>query len=226
MKDDQIQMPFGLNENNALVHISEVQKGYQCNCKCLSCGTALIATKGPERAHHFRHYSITDCNGESIIHKAAKHIILEKMQITLPNGNRINLDSARDEVHLPEMTPDILAMVGNNQIIIEIYYTHRVDEDKQEKIQRANISAIEIKLSDLKTEDITNTDSFWLYINDPTRVTWLYQAPAETHKKFEAKETSETHRPRQDIMITWGIPRDIIKLLQRPMPRRKPSRRL
>lgn len=239
VKQDKIQIPFGLNANNDLVHISEAEKGG--SYKCLSCSTVLTAIKGQKYAHHFRHYTIVNCNGESIIHKAAKKIILEKMQITSPNGECIHFDSASEEARLDEMKPDVLALIGNSQLIIEIYYTHKVDDDKKEKIKKANISAIEIELSDLSLEDVKNKDSFWLYINDPNHIAWLHEAtppnkvtPFTPGKLMQFKEAWEilqackmnkAHRPIHTIANTQNMPWDIRKLLQQPIARRRSKKR-
>lgn len=39
----KIKLPFGLNENNLLVHVSNVENGKKCGCICPSCRVALIA---------------------------------------------------------------------------------------------------------------------------------------------------------------------------------------
>lgn len=85
MKRD-IKLPFGLNVDGVLVHISEVGNGKNCNCYCPSCKSPLIAAKGRQIQHHFKHHIIHECDGglESAIHLTAKKIIREKKQITLP----------------------------------------------------------------------------------------------------------------------------------------------
>lgn len=238
MKDTKIQLSFGLNANNTLVYISEAEKGG--SYKCLSCGTTLIAKKGPKRAHHFGHYTIANCNGEGIIHKASKQIILEKMQITLPNGDCKHFDSARDEAQLDEMRPDVLALIGDSQLIIEVYCTNKIDDDKKEKIKTRNISAIEINLSGFKSEKIQNKDSLWLYINNPDHVTWLHKASTqekikpftseeiEQLRKFkeivQAVKMSKTHKLRHALCADNSLP-GFNKLLQQPIVYRKPKRR-
>lgn len=187
MEDIVIQMPFGISENNVLVHISEIEKGNEYSCKCLSCGTALIAVKGTVRAHHFRHYTTTDCSGESVIHKAAKQIITEKKQITLPDNNKIILfDSVQDEVKIESVIADLLATVGDRQLIIEIFYRHKVDAEKIDKLKKLNISAIEINLSDLNTGDVENMEAFWKYINTMTRIQWLHKSDNHNDRMIEA----------------------------------------
>ncbi|TIG87143.1 competence protein CoiA family protein, partial [Legionella pneumophila] len=77
MKSLKIKLPFGLNENNVIVHITNVESGKNCNCICPSCSSPLIAAKGTKNQHHFKHTTTIECEGglESAIHMAAKQII-------------------------------------------------------------------------------------------------------------------------------------------------------
>lgn len=204
MKTTTIKLPFGLNENNIIVHIANVKSGEKCNCICPDCKSPLIAVKGNKKQHHFRHKDINECKSgvESAIHLAAKQMIMEKKQITLPKHvctalkkdsrgikhaehkiflpdiKIVYFDSVEEEKQLHGMKADILAKKDNKLLIIEIYYRHKVDDQKIEKIKNANISAIEINLSDLTPEDVKDTEAFWLYINDPKHVQWLHNAKA------------------------------------------------
>lgn len=207
MKSLKIKLPFGLNENNIIVHITSVESGKNCNCICPSCRSPLIAAKGTKNQHHFKHATTIECEGglESAIHMAAKQIIIERQQVKLPEytittslidsqgekhtgsktivqkGMLISFDSVQEETTLGDIKADILAKKSNEQLIIEIFYRHKVDEQKIEKIKRTNTSAIEIDLSDLIPEDVQNWESFWLRINDPNRMQWLYNAKTQIH---------------------------------------------
>lgn len=203
MKNINIKLPFALNENNVLVHIDDVESGKYCKCICPSCLSPLIAAKGTKIQHHFKHAVIKVCEGglESAIHLAAKKIIMEKKQLTLPEcssiasaidskgvthttepvmvvrqGTIISFDSVQEEKTLDKMKADILAIAGTRQLIIEIFYRHKVEAEKIGKIIQADISAIEVDLSNLSPEDVKNWDHFWLYINDPERIQWLYNS--------------------------------------------------
>lgn len=206
MKSLKIKLPFGLNENNVIVHIANVENGKSCNCICPSCSTPLIAAKGTKNQHHFKHATTIECEGglESAIHMAAKQIIKERKQIKLPEytinktlfdskgkvhfasknlvekGRSISFDSVQEEQELNEMRADILAITNNQKLMIEVFYRHKVDEQKIEKIKAANISTIEIDLSDLTPDDVRNWETFWLCINDPNRGQWLYNARASS----------------------------------------------
>ncbi|HAT1905701.1 competence protein CoiA family protein [Legionella pneumophila] len=204
MKSLKIKLPFGLNENNIIVHISNVDSGKNCNCICPSCHSPLIAAKGIKNQHHFKHATTIECEGglESAIHMAAKQIIKERKQIKLPEyiitkevfdskgkihpkrktivekGKIITFDSVGEEQEISEMRADILAITRNHKLIIEIFYRHKVDDLKIEKIKVANISTIEIDLSDLTPDDVKDWEAFWSCINDPNRVQWLHNARA------------------------------------------------
>jgi competence CoiA-like predicted nuclease len=214
MKLTKIKLPFGLNENNALIHISEVERGLKCRCICPSCRSQLIAAKGSIKQPHFKHAVENECENalESTIHLGAKKLIFEKKQITLPkhtfvvskkdskgrehkaeknivkDGKVITFDSIQEETDLHDMRADIIAKKSNTPLIIEIFYRHKVDDQKLEKIRKANISAIEIDLSNLTLEDIKDWESFWSYINDPSHIEWLHNAKARVCSPDLARE--------------------------------------
>jgi competence CoiA-like predicted nuclease len=89
---EKIELPFGINQNNELVHINQVKRGKRCNLLCPVCLYPLIAVKGNKRQHHFRHTVDSECarNPESAIHLVAKKMIVEEMRIILPKWD-INL---------------------------------------------------------------------------------------------------------------------------------------
>lgn len=202
-----VKMPFAWNKNkNKIVHISEVENGKKCGCLCWDCGSLLIAcNEGLKQQHHFKHAVENECTGEGAIHQAGKQIIKEREQITLSkhvvsvserdsrgkkhtetktivnDGMVICFDSVQEEIELGGMRVDVLARKGNTPIIIEIFYRHKVDDQKLLKIRKVNISAIEIDLSDLKQEDIKDWEAFWLYINDSQHIQWLYNAKDHHH---------------------------------------------
>lgn len=209
----KIKLPFGQNINGTLAHIADVGNGKKCGCICPSCQAPLIAAKGNKKQHHFKHAVDKKCEGglESAIHLAAKQIIKEKKEITLSqydltvskidskgkkhtvnvtitqHGTVTRFDSVCEEVELHGMRADILTTTGNEQLIIEVFYRHKVEEQKIEKIKKANISAVEINLSNLMPEDLNDLEAFWSYINDPQYVQWLHNAQVTDYNlKLEA----------------------------------------
>lgn len=224
-----IKMPFGLNKgNNSLIHISHAKIGKKCECVCPNheCGANLIAVKGNIRQHHFRHEAGYECDKglESSIHLGAKKIISEKKILMLPeyicsvrerdrSGKEyveqkiiirgkefIKFDTVQEEKCIYEMKADLIAIKNDREIIIEIFYSHKVDEEKIYKIKNNNISAIEIDLSNVKPEDVKDLDSFWLCINDAKNIKWLHNArDVEERKKLTDKIQSMINAQEEKI---------------------------
>lgn len=209
MNSTNIKLPFALNANNVLVHVADIESGKKCFYICPSCRLQLIPVKGKKRVHHFRHTTEYECeNGlESAIHLAAKQAILKRKQITLPervvevsahdsrggfhkerrnivhNGEVRVFDSVEEEKPVHDMKVDILGIQKNDPLIIEVFYRHKVDEIKRDKIIKANFSAIEIDLSELKPEDVKNWETFWGAINDIKRIQWLHNTKAQDEER-------------------------------------------
>ena len=174
-----------------LVHISEASSGLECGCTCPACGARLVARKGPKRAHHFAHHTGEGCEYgyESSLHLAAKRILsrankmfLPEVFLRFPESNKedeliedakeINIDSVELERRQGDVIPDVIVHSGEEKIFVEIYVTHRVDEDKQHKLQKQGINVIEIDLSKEKELASEEMLSSILLGNDP-RKNWV-----------------------------------------------------
>jgi hypothetical protein len=182
---------YALNTENKLMFIDDVPNGLECGCVCPGCKEKLIAKNdGKIREHHFAHTSNTECvtGYQTMIHLLAKAIIAKyKMIPGFGSDNKLFVASQIGcEIRLDPLNiiPDIIAVAQvqlnyNNvgsitstiPFIIEIYVTHKVDEEKAKIIKAAGIPAIEIDLSksEATTEeelikDIYNSAN-WNYIN-------------------------------------------------------------
>ena len=205
MKDANIKLPFGLNADDLLVHVDDVEGGKRCNCSCPACRSPLIAAKGQHNQHHFRHAAGKECAAglESAIHLAAKRVIREDKRVVLPEfvvtvaqtdfaghthreekvvvpqNTAMEMDSVEEEATLEGIRVDILGRFREKPLIIEILYRHEVDGEKLEKIRQQRISAVEIDLSDLSQDDVKDWEAFRAYVHDPDRVKWLHNEKAE-----------------------------------------------
>jgi competence CoiA-like predicted nuclease len=79
-----------------LLHIDEVPSGLACNCGCPGCGRRMVAKKGDVQAHHFAHHAQQDGRacvsaGETALHKLAKKILDERLEIALPAQRRVTI---------------------------------------------------------------------------------------------------------------------------------------
>ena len=146
-----------------MLHVSEVESGLACGCRCAACGGVLVARKGAINEHHFGHHASQPCRTavETALHKLAKQILEERRELLLPavdardRGRHFVLRKARTygfdtavlEQPLEGLIPDVIVTKGEHRLLVEIVVTHRCGLEKIERIRRMGISAVEIDLS-------------------------------------------------------------------------------
>ena len=152
-----VKLPFGMRaDTGAMVTIDAVMRGLACDCICPACRIPLVAAKGEIVRHHFRHYVNTDsCKNarETAIHRFAKQIICETLNLTLPH----TLGPMRSAVaeHVADgMRFDVLATYDSEPVAIEVFVSHRVPMEKIEKLHHRQMTAVEIDLSYYRDVDI------------------------------------------------------------------------
>jgi hypothetical protein len=144
----EVRLPFGKGADGRMVAIDAVMRGLACKCVCPKCGAALVAAQGDIYRHHFRHHvELNTCTGarESAIHLFAKQIICDSLQLALPTDLGA-MRSARQEVWLDRVKPDVLANYDSEQVAIEIWVAHKVPLDKIKTYATRKIAAVEIDL--------------------------------------------------------------------------------
>ncbi|NUU44520.1 hypothetical protein [Tardiphaga robiniae] len=187
--DGSAELVYAIDAAGKIRHISEVERGYACDCTCPACGAMLNARKGPDNVHHFGHRSFFSCaNGpETALHKLAKEIISTERRLLVPEvkaifGEQSSLIHQRklvcfDEVveearHLSQLVPDIHAKLDEHHLFVEIYVTHACDELKRENLRANGVAAVEIDLSRLRRDSersvvrdavIEKADRQWLF---------------------------------------------------------------
>lgn len=186
---------YALDANNNLMFVDNVPNGLECGCVCPGCKEKLIAKNdGKIREHHYAHASNKECitGYQTMIHLLAKAIIFNNKILPgfVINNKLLQATQIGCEVRLEEynIIPDIIALapvpinysyIGMNigsvtkevPFIIEIYVTHKVDEEKAKIIKESGIPAVEIDLSKSEAttaeeliKDIYNSAN-WNYIN-------------------------------------------------------------
>ncbi len=189
-------------KDNSLVHISEVESGLQCGCKCPACGETLIARKGNKVIHHFAHKSTVECEFgyQTSLHLAAKKVISENgiiqvpaLYLTFPETGKKELVEPEKvlrvsevilEKKLDNIIPDILLITDIGKIIVEIFVTHEIDLEKKKRIKALGIPTIEIDLSKID-RNISERDLQEILINKNEYKSWIYNGKREeTYKKF------------------------------------------
>lgn len=194
---------------NDLVHISDVERGIKCGCKCPACDGVLVAKQGEKKTHHFAHYAGENCayGYETSLHLAAKDILLRAGRLELPesnillcgimretlwtDGGEIIIDSVELEKKTGGVIPDVIVHSGDKMMFVEIYVTHAIDEKKLKKLRKLKIPTLEINLS--STDDSISKDEleniilhgglqyrYWAY--DPLAEEYLKKSYAASHK--------------------------------------------
>ncbi len=198
MSKKQLNLTYALR-NGKITCISDVDSGLKCGCVCPSCGEPLIAKKGSKVMHHFSHYSGHNCEYgyETSLHLAAKEIISKAKTIVIPDvflhfpdsykkdellckAKEMQIDKVELEKHYDGIIPDIVLHKGNKKLFVEIFVTHRIDEEKLEKLRKANISTIEIDLSKRK-DAITADELANVLLNNSEEKKWKYNVYAQQH---------------------------------------------
>jgi len=198
------------------MHVDVVKNGFKCECVCPSCKERLIAKNGGKiQTHHFAHASGTDCayGLETSLHYLAKDILSKHKSIFLPVldvGNNSNFVVSKAglfhykevflENKISDIIPDVLLRDSQgNEVIVEIKVTHAIDEVKRKKIERLEISTIEIDLSSLlKREEIGEELLKNILINDSPYKKWFFNKQAYDLKKiFYYNSEKKLIYPRQ-----------------------------
>ena len=201
---------YGIKDGK-IVSIDDVCSGKSCGCTCPSCGEQLVAKKGKINIHHFAHASQRNCEYgyESTLHLLAKDILKNSNYFVLPKEKmsldyfepstsgikykdlneplRINVDKVEVELPFDDMKPDVVIYSGGVKYFIEIFVTHKIDEEKRNKIISKDVDTIEIDLSKIgKSTERDVLES--ILLNDDDRKYWIYNHKIENHLKKANKE--------------------------------------
>ncbi len=193
------KMTYALKDGE-LIDISSVDRGLKCGCVCPSCNQPLIAKKGEKMVQHFAHKSTDECEYgyETSLHLLAKEIISKSKKFTIPSvyvefhsykekeyisqSKEITVDRIELEKSFGGIIPDIVIYCGEKKFFVEIFVTHKIDEEKLNKIKSAGISTIEIDLSKMDRE-ITDNELSEMLLKDSKEKRWIYNAVSEYYQK-------------------------------------------
>jgi competence protein CoiA len=157
---------FALHTSKRFVHITEVERGLACDCRCAICGEVVLARHGDVREHHFAHSSNAEpcaSNYESDLHRFAKRVIVEAGGLVVPltpaaaqilgfgddQALSILLACAgiEEEVAIGDRRPDLLAATtAGVSVAIEIAYSSFCDLEKRQAYENMQLPALEIDL--------------------------------------------------------------------------------
>jgi len=148
-----LAIPLAVKEDGATISAKDAQKN-QGLFKCFGCGENLTLRKGEQRQHHFAHQKNSECKGgESIEHKYAKYLISHYLNkwnfIDEITGKNVLFDchQAIEELFINPFRLDVGVLNEQNNCVaaIEVFHTHRVDDEKFEELTKKQIKVIEVK---------------------------------------------------------------------------------
>lgn len=202
---EEIQLLYGLKDGE-LFHIDQVESGEKCGCCCPACSGTLIARKGEQKRHHFAHKAEGNCHHacETTLHLLAKKLLSEAKTFTIPKvllqfpcqepleisgAMEIPVVAVELEQRYHPIIPDVVVTTtGNQKLMIEIFVTHAVDEEKLEKIKRIGISVTEIDLSAYRESAITEKSLKNILLKESEEKYWIFnRREAEYRQKFMEK---------------------------------------
>ena len=222
-------LELALDISGKQVHISEVENGDACNCRCIYCGEPLTAKQGNGgKAPHFAHKPDSTCRWKEYvrqtdIHWRAEKIFLQEKEILLPRiirtfgniqclmfrGGTFQITSVELEKRISDFIPDIVLQIGEATLLVEIFVTHAVDDVKKDKIRKdGRYDVIEIDLNDKKYDDITD-DELRLLIKDQSRINWIYNRQ-EVYFTNNLASVANSYSIVADTNVVGGCPQGIL----------------
>ena len=176
-----IKIAWGRDANGELIHISSLPQGIgrSCGLTCPDCNVSLEARQGDIRRWYFAHAVATACEGETVLHKVAKQVLLKaaesfkKLRLPERRVKRTRSDILNYE-HLSEgVFPDQLSVLSGAReevrlssgqvadavvitealyprpLVVEVFVTHKKSIDDVELFRAMEQDAIEINISAL-----------------------------------------------------------------------------
>lgn len=198
--------------------VDDVETGLKCNCVCPCCGKEVVAkNQGKKKEHHFAHSKGADCAGARMtaLHMLAQNVLEEKKQVLLPSYKGTYYQKAPilktfDHIDLEEICknedstrrPDCIGYnEGKTQNLwIEIYCRHKIDDVKKEDIINRKQYCIEIDFSDLLKTNYTKEEVEKRLIEDSSHSKWICcpKWDEEDKKLREQKEKEIREKKREE----------------------------
>lgn len=147
-------------------------------------------------------YCNANIANETALHKMAKQIIAQEKKIYLPCKNitvreagikdlpqkvendipcfelreahMIEAQSVELEKRLDNFTPDIVFTMGQRELLIEVFVSHRVDEDKRQKAEKYGSAMLEIDLSSFSGNPISSEKLRDILLGEEKHRKWIY----------------------------------------------------
>lgn len=217
---------FALHKSNRFVHVSEVERGLACDCRCAVCGEPVIARQGELREHHFAHSSNAEpcaSSYESDLHRFAKRVIIEARGLVVPVtpaasqalgfGGRLDpsillaCTDIEEEVAVGERRPDLLAATtAGVTVAIEVAYSSFCSAEKCQAYEQLQLPALEIDLRSFTPNafDVVKVKHAILEGVEGKAWLWPENTEAEMPGALSAENASKQHFLPEEIVTIQG----------------------
>lgn len=183
MPRSPLAVPLGLAPDGSLVYPSEADPTQPYTCA--GCGGALVLRRSQVRRSHFAHRSGKGCSAESVLHRAAKGLVIRVVnEWRAGTGPRPCVDRpcttwscdggvvqdlpddithAEPEVRLPDgSVADVVLFRGEEAAcVVEILATHEVDPEKAARMS--------LPWMELDADDVLDRPYWWVVVQDGLR---------------------------------------------------------
>jgi hypothetical protein len=175
-ESDRFVVPLGIDPAGTPVRPALAQK--KVVYRCPGCSEELILKKGTVRVPHFSHHGDSNCNPETMLHKAGKAVI-SNVIANMVKGLGLfpllswihgcgqpysgtfpgNATGSQEEYRLPSgRVLDVAVFFGDGNIFgVEIYVTHLVDDEKK--------SVLELPWIELDAKQLIEDPLNWACLN-------------------------------------------------------------
>ena len=178
-----LAVPLGLAPDGSLVFPSEADPALHYTCA--GRGGALVLRRSQVRRSHFAHRSGEGCSAESVLHRAAKGLVIRVVNewkagtgprpcVDRPcptwscDGGAVqdlpdDITHAEPEVRLPDgSVADVVLYRGEEAAcVVEILATHEVDPEKAARMS--------LPWMELDADDVLDRPYWWVVVQDGLR---------------------------------------------------------
>ena len=232
-----INLPCAL-QGTQVIPIEEAIRGGK-DYLCPGCKQPVIAKKGEKKVHHFAHKSAGSCSTgyETALHLLAKEIIVRERTFRLPDSSdrfarhksttilaadneitfrlplaysiEVEPGKIRSEQKLGNRIPDIIIDAYGKQLVVEIFVTHAVDEEKLNDLEGEGVSVVEVDLSELA--NVTKDELTKILCEEPYHKTWLYNPKME---QIQSSIEEWDDHPSESKVVIYAAKPDLFRGLE------------
>ena len=201
-------MKHAIDRRGEIKSIREVRNGLACECICPECNKELIAHNNDAfNEPHFTHIDGKECihGYETSLYVFAKRLFKEAKRIRVPAAPIAFSFKHKNLVDVQEYTisnvkvekldenyvPDIILELDNGDYLnVEIFVTHKVDDEKRANIIDRKRDTIEIDLSQFDRY-ICDEEFQQILINGTKEKNWVYYSKHAQLERIKATHALE-----------------------------------